>query len=342
MVRAFQQLARPAHVNAYSVAGLSFCVDSDHAEVLNGFDRQFTGSHFSRTTETSEAWAKISLFVSKPPIIPTDLETFAIDEDGRCLIEGDTYHIVYGNSLVSIINSSPLRVNVWLGDLHAGGADLARIFFTATAALLRRCGRYEMHAACVVAPDSNKGVLLVGPSGSGKSTLTAQLAASGWHYLSDDSIVLSAGSSGTEAHALRRVFAITEDAIRAGGLQELEVGLQEPMALDPTKRRLDPFDVLPDRFLSSCFPSVLLFPLVTNNQRTTIDIVAPSIAMTLLIRLCPWGTYDRIAARGYVNALAALAKRCGAYHLYLGEDLFGDREQTDHFFRGLLRSTANL
>jgi hypothetical protein len=333
---ASQEFARPAHVNFYSVAGLSICVETDHRWIGDAFDRQFSGSHLKPSTPTGESSTTIRIFDSPPPKLPLGLESFQVAEGGRCFTDGSLYHISYDDSLVSVEGNARATVNVWLGASGQTGAALARLFFTATAAAVRRCELYELHAGCVVEPTSNQGVLLIGPSGSGKSTLTAQLAAAGWGYLSDDSLLLRKRSELPEVHALRRVFAVTEKAIDAGGLLEVESGIGEAMALDPAKRRFDPFAAFPNQFVESCSPSVVVFPRVANAAESAAERLTKPEAMAALIQLCPWASYDRVAAHGYLGALSALARSCAAYRLRLGLDVFGDTVRTSGLLRSLL------
>ena len=58
--------------------------------------------------------------------------------------------------------------------------------------------------------------------------------------------------------------------------------------------------------------------------------------MALLIRLCPWASYDRPSARGHLGALSLLAKGCAAYRLRAGRDLLGDAARTAAFVASLL------
>src|ERR1051326_7823590 len=336
MVSAPQQFARPAHVSIYSVAGLSIWVESDAAWIVDAFARQFSGSHLQPSTRNGEPSTTIRIFDSPPPALPLGLESFAVAEGGRCFTDGSLYHIAHDDSLVSIGCEARPTVKVWLGASPLTGAALARLFFTAAAAAVRRCELYDLHAGCVVDPISNQGVVLIGPSGSGKSTLTAQLAAAGWRYLSDDSLLLRTRNELSEVHALRRVFAVTEQAIEAGRLLESESGPGAPMTLDPAKRRFDPFAAFPNQFVESCAPSVVVFPIVENVVESTAARLTQPEAMATLIHLCPWASYDRVAARGYLAALSALARSCAAYRLHLGLDLFGDAVRSSKLLESLL------
>jgi hypothetical protein len=336
MVSASQQFARPAHVNIYSVAGLSIRVESDEAWILAAFDRQFSGSHLQPSTRPGEPSATIHIFDSPPPALPFGLESFAVAEGGRCFTDGSVYHIAHDDSLVSIDRHARAIVKVWLGASRLSETALARLFFTAAAAAVRRCDLYELHAGCVVDPTSNQGVVLIGPSGSGKSTLTAQLAAAGWGYLSDDSLLLCERHELPEVHGLRRVFAVTEQAIDAGGLFAGGNGPGGPVTLHPAKRRFDPFAAFPNQFVESCAPSVVVFPAVERVTESTAERLTQPEAMAALISLCPWASYDRVAAPGYLAALSALARSCAAYRLHLGLDLFRDAVRTSELLRSLL------
>ena len=68
-------------------------------------------------------------------------------------------------------------------------------------AALRRIDLYDLHAASLVEPRSGCCFVFPGMSDSGKTSLAIRLASSGWHYLSDDLVVISEGASGIEARA---------------------------------------------------------------------------------------------------------------------------------------------
>ena len=120
------------------------------------------------------------------------------------------------------------------------------------------------------------------------------------------------------------------------GLLEVENGLGESMALDPAKRRFDPFTAFPNQFVESCAPSVVVFPIVENLTESTAERLTQPEAMTAMLHLCPWASYDRVAAPGYLAALSALARSSAAYRLQLGQDLFGNAVRTSELLRSLL------
>lgn len=338
MVSLTETYSRPALRVFYAVAGRTFCVEARETWVAELFERHFSGWHFQRSGATEKPSATIRVFDAGPPHAPSGLESFELASGGRCHTDGLTYHLAYDDSLVSIGCGAANEVEVWLGEhaLARREESLARLVFSAAMAAARRCGLYELHAACAVEPANGAGVLFLGPSGAGKSTLTAQLAAAGWGYLSDDSLLLRADGEATEVHALRRAFSVTEQTINAGSLAGFEHALDAPMPFDPSKRRFDPLEVFPRGYAGRCVPTAIIFPSVTSGPSSRAERLGQSEAMARLIRLCPWAAYDRASARGHLAALSRLAKNCRAYSLRAGLDLLGDAARTAHFVAALL------
>src|SRR5205085_8653782 len=173
---------------------------------------------------------------SSPPPLPPGLESFDLASGGRCYTDGLTYRLAYDGSLVSVGGGAAASVEVFVGQGASSRSEaaLARLVFNAAAAAARRCGLYELHAACVVEPVRGTGLLFAGSSGSGKSTLTAQLAAAGWGYLSDDKLLLYREGDSARVHALRRAFSVTEQTISAGAIEGFEHALTASLPFDPS------------------------------------------------------------------------------------------------------------
>jgi len=338
MVSTLETSARPATVSFYAVAGRSICVEADEAWAAKLFDLHFSGWHFKRSEANANPSASIRVFDTPPPELPRGLESFELTPGGRCHTDGLTYHLAYDDSLVSVGCGAASSIKVWIGRRESSRreAALARLVFNAAMAAARRCGLYELHAACVVAPARGTGVLFLGPSGAGKSTLTAQLASAGWGYLSDDSLLLYESGERAEVHALRRAFSVTEQTVSAGSLAGFEDSLNVPAPFDPWKRRFDPLEIFPEGYAETCTPSAIIFPSVTNVRASRAEGLGQREAMALLIRMCPWAGYDRAAARAHLGALSRLAKSCRAFRLHAGTDLFGDAARTARFVAALL------
>jgi hypothetical protein len=200
---------------------------------------------------------------------------------------------------------------------------------------MRRCGLFELHAAGIVAPDG-AGVLVIGPSGSGKSTLATQLAAAGWQYLSDDSLLLYQDCEHVQARALRRVFALHNETFSVSSIGNLDALAIEIEPFDPLKKRFEPCSVFPNRFVEACRPASLFFARITREPESSARALSPGETMARLIRMCPWACYDKPAAQVHLSVLAALARQARGFELLAGNDLFGD---ADYAGRYLLAQT---
>jgi hypothetical protein len=81
-----------------------------------------------------------------------------------------------------------------------------------------------------------------------------------------------------------------------------------------------------------------MFPVITGEARTeTRPMTAPD-ALTRLLKMCPWASYDVAVARSHLNALARLARQCASYELLAGTDLLYDPDAAPRLFAALTRS----
>ena len=189
--------------------------------------------------------------------VPT-IATHVFQADGFSALESeDDFYITDGSSLLHL---RPVR--------GEGTAFIASSFSTkpqllqsnfwvfSLLKLLRPRGLYSLHAAGLVTK-GGLGLLLVGPSGSGKSTLAIGLIRHGWHYLSDDAVLLRSQAEGVEALALRKHFYVDADA--AASSVELPLGEEVPDSRGRRRRRVYLEGVSGGRYAAGCFPHVLLF-----------------------------------------------------------------------------------
>jgi hypothetical protein len=321
---------RPAFADVYAVAGRFISIESDEAELAELFRRYFSGWHVNLVSGSHpiqpDARIRIQTRIN-PPQPPYNLESFDVAEGGVCRADALIYFFENYESVVRADNHEPPTVEVWFGDSPADRerAALARLIFNASMTAMRRCGLFELHAAGVVRPDG-AGVLIIGPSGSGKSTFATQLAAAGWHYLSDDSLLLYRDEAVVHARALRRVFALSDETFSASGIGAMDSLATESLPFDPLKKRFEPRSVFPDRFSEVCEPRILLFSQVTREPESHTRAFSRSETMAQLIRMCPWACYDKPSAEVHLNVLAALARQARGFELLAGTDLFGDAE----------------
>jgi hypothetical protein len=205
--------------------------------------------------------------------------------------------------MVHVQNAS---ATVWISELSRDPV-LARAASFAVCAALRRHGLFELHAAGMVHPRNEQGVLIIGPSGSGKSTLAFQLASAAWPYLSDAEVLLSLDEGTVEARGFRSFFAVKDESNR-----DYKNCFEPDAALGPafkSTRRV------------SAVPGVLLFIRRTGEERTRPDGLTQSETMTRLLRACPWATYDSAIAAANLELLSKLARQTRAFDLFAGRDL---------------------
>ncbi len=336
-----QQSIRPAYRNFYTVAGRLLCVVAHDRRSSDLYEKFFAGFYFELMAGDEMRDADVTLRIhagDDMPPIPHGLKSFEVASGGLCFQDGARYFLQEANSLALISNASAPSVDVWISpDVVYESASTARLVFNTTMAALRLSQRFELHGGAVVEPESGEGILIVGPSGSGKSTLTTQLAAHGWGYLSDDSLLLYRAVDEISACGLRRVFSVTEKTIAAGISAKLQKVTTAPVPFDPDKRRFIPQDIFPDGALEICAPRALCFPVISHEPQSRTRKLSQYEAMAQLLKMSPWSCYDQLSAREHLKVLAGLSRQAAAFELSAGDDLLGNTELTSTFFSSLLR-----
>jgi hypothetical protein len=327
-VGAAEYSERPVFASFYAVAGRFVCVETSDSEIHELMMRYFEGWHVASVgADGIAANVTIALHTSDDqPRPPANLTPFEVAEGGLCRTDGRIYFFENrGSTIVSGHLNSP-RVEVWIGNTAESRerSALARLIFNAVMVAMRRCGLYELHAAGVVSP-SGEGMLVIGPSGSGKSNLAAQLASAGWQYLSDDTVLLYSENDVVHAHALRRMFALTDEVLSATGLTESDSIEVTVAPFDPLKKRFEPAPVFPGRFALSCKPTRVLFSRIENDASSHVQSLNRSETMARLIRMCPWACYDKGTAEAHLEVLGALARQAEGFELLAGADLLNSQ-----------------
>jgi hypothetical protein len=305
------------------------CADEETAGKLA---RLVAGWHFTADPDDPPAAFTITLSRSGVPATPRGPVAFSVHH-GECFLGEDDWSLTTSDSWMQVHPLAKRRVDVWIGDETVQSSTaFARLLFYATQAALRQCGLYELHAAALVPPDRTGGVLIVGPSGSGKTTLAMRLTAAGWSNVADDLVLIRDDAGSANAFAFRRVFAATGLTLDACPLPRIDAATREPNAFEPFKRRLDPEVLFPGRFVASCAPRALVFPALSGQPRTEVRSIEAPQALTRLLRMCPWASYDTAVARPHLNALASLARQCASYELLAGTDLLYDAGAAPRLF----------
>lgn len=313
----------------YEIADRLLSVETDAEWATRLAEAFFSGLHLSPSLghDTGPAHLRLKIMTEPPPPLPTDLQRFKVP-GGVCYRNHQSYYLEVKGSRVAVGAKDSKQVEVWLGDsAHARTtASLITVMAYAMPAALRRVGLYDLHAAALIEPESGCCFVFPGTSRSGKTSLSLRLAASGWHYLSDDVVVISEGEKGVEARGLRRPFQTSSDSLGGCELPGLDDALGVTIPNDPEKRRLDPEILFPGQFAASAEPGVLCFPVITGESESRLAETTKAEAMMRLIVMCPWSNYDASAARDHLRVLGHLVRQCRTYTLHAGRDIF--EEQT--------------
>ena len=311
---------------SYSIAGrvLSFVTFDDWSTsavstLIDGW--------LVRPLENSQRVADATLTITAGvdlPEIPRNLPQFDISDAGTCYTDRKTFYLQFEGALVQIDDS--LEVKLWIHRPEDLDITMqSRVLSQGFSAALRRCGLFELHSAAVVPPGETDALLIAGQSGSGKSTLTAKLAAAGWSYLSDDTLLLRDAISNIEAITLRQFFALSPATVAT--LPSLQV----TPSRDRGKERFTPQDFFSGPQIESAKPAVILFSQITGEPATHLVKLSSSETMARLLKFCPWACYDSNSAGAHLSLLGRLARETAGFDILAGTDVLRDSELAADF-----------
>jgi hypothetical protein len=230
---------------------------------------------------------------------------------GMAYVANQTIYVLVQGACLTIPASGELHIAL----PQDATTELVSILFThALHAALRRHGWFELHSACAAEPTSLASFCFVGDSGCGKTTLAMRLAAQGWRYLTDDSLLLNEQLT---ARPLRRLFALTPQTMMA-------------CAVTPTtqaeKQALEPAQWFGDNCLMETQPRYLVFPLLTPQAKSGLAEsglveLTQATALMRLLRQSPWACFDPLTGKAHLNVLTQLARSTQAYELRAGRDV---------------------
>jgi hypothetical protein len=324
----------------YTVLGFLLCIQTQDGWSGRLTDRFFGSFYFtpasSELAEQADYTLRIRSEADKPQI-PTGLETLTVTR-GSCSLDGENLYLEVDGSAIHIGASEDRVVDVYVGDseLARQPEAFSNVLAYAAQAVLRRCKLFTLHAAGVV-DAGGRGALIFGNANSGKSTLTVRLAAAGWHYLTDDTLILFETSKGVEAAAYRRAFAVADDVLALSQLPGMERGLSDSTTTDRRKRFLQPSTIFPENFAETCVPQALFFASVTGSSESHVREISQAEAMTRLLALCPWASIDRVVAREHLRALGQLVKQSKSYELLGGRDILNEPERAARLLSSVMK-----
>jgi hypothetical protein len=189
------------------------------------------------------------------------------------------------------------------------------LFMFSLSELLKRQGRYSLHAAGLCLND--RGLLLPGSSGSGKTTLAIALLRTGFGFLADDTVFLLPTPEGLHVLAFPDEIDVTENTVQL--FPELHELLQVPLVSGRTKRQIWSEAVYGVDFVPACRPAVLVFPRVANVAHSTLQ---PLRRDEALLELMPNILLtERRASQAHFDVLAELVRQSDCYRLETGRDV---------------------
>lgn len=336
-----QLKGKPVTTRHYSVASRVIAFKITEEWISRSLETFLGGFYLQTSSQPPHALADctVTITTGAPPPIPEDYDAFET-EQGFGYTNGETYHFVVNESRVIVGSPASRSVEVWMGNSSQARHPVAQVnvFSYVMHFMLRRCDLYDLHAAGIVEPRTGAGALFVGNPSSGKSSLTVRLARAGWSYLSDDMLLLHELPEGVRARALRKVFSVSDLTLAGCSLPRLEEALGEPVNSDPSKRRLEPSIVFPQRFAESCRPDFIFFPTISGECETSIGPLGKADAMVRLLRVYPWAGFDA-AARTYLRFLERLLRQVQCFFLSAGRDILADPDCAPRLLGELINSS---
>lgn len=186
---------------------------------------------------------------------------------------------------------------------------------------------YDLHAAGLV--KDGVGYLFLGESGSGKSSTAISLVRQGWHYVSDDALLVRPSADGIEVLAFRKHFYL--DPVLSHQFPEIAPHLKGSAMGDHTKRFLDVESVYPGRFRPSCIPRVLIYTQIVPQPESTLVPIDKTTALIKLMRQSASLFFKRQAVNVHLEAMKRLVSQSYSYELLAGRDLYEGPEKISDF-----------
>jgi hypothetical protein len=164
--------------------------------------------------------------------------------------------------------------------------------------------------------------MFVADGGSGKSTLMFALIRAGWHYLSDDVILLRLQDGEVQALPLSRNLRLHVSAARKHA--DIHARRSSFAVMHDAKLHLDLAQLYPERLSDGCFPRVLLYPRIVPAPDSTLTPLPAVNALWNLIRQSALIFAAPAMAHAHVHLLRRLVGQCKSYSLLAGRDLEQD------------------
>jgi hypothetical protein len=308
---------------AFQMHGVNVSIESDEPTLLTRL-RGRLGPFSSRAGNVIEPELRFEFRINKAGAgiegvhVPQRLVYQMADVEFQYDAMYDLLLVSRGKRLIGVCYAKAgvalFEVGSSIGDLELYSQTMFTVCFVE---LMKRHGRYSLHAAGISVGDS--GILLAGPSGAGKSTLTIVLLQSLGKragFLGDDMVFLSAGARGIRMLGWPEPIAVGEWA------QQRFPTLLPHMGSTATagrKGQIAASQVAGATPALDARPEVIIFPRVTGEAKSVLIPISPDDALLELAPnvLLTEATYSQ----AHLEMLGALAGQCRCYRLETGRDI---------------------
>ena len=315
-------------MSRYRFHGLTLEVDPAELEVRARLPRLWADLSWRRLSDDGQRASShrfaLHLHDEPRPLRAGVHQVFSTESFSGFSAGEDDFYVTDSQSLLHLRTDS-LEADAWLApSFFDKPLTLQYTFWSfAIAKLMRSIGLFALHAAGLVRPTNEDGVLIIGRSSSGKTTLTLDAIRHGWRYVSDDAVLLDRAAGGTDAAALglRRHCYIDSDAsARHDGFS---FGASTADHTGGSRRRLLGAECAARR-ADRCVPRLLLFPTIVDHERSVLRPLSEASAFTALLDASCDQLWDRRAMPQHLNTLKALVTQAPAFELQAGLDVYRD------------------
>jgi hypothetical protein len=136
--------------------------------------------------------------------------------------------------------------------------------------------------------------------------------------------------------AFRRFFALTAETLAAVDLPQ---GVFNESSVT-AKERIIPQEHFDSDPIEQATPGYMIFSHVTREQQSRVVSLTSAEAMTMLLRLCPWASYDKPTSEQHLRILARLANTTSALALHAGTDILNEPTLGAHLIQQAIREPA--
>jgi hypothetical protein len=270
------------------------------------------------------------------PTLPSGLREVGVDDNDIVLYEGGErfYLRAPGASFAVDLNLRQVWGVVLTSYQERVGLLVMQLTMWSLILLLRQHHFFSLHAAALTGEDG-RGIIATGPSGSGKSTLACNLLRSGWHFLSDDTVLLHPGADDVEVYSFRTNFSLREDS-RVLFPEFVSHWKERPTG--ERKQWVPMRELFPEQARERGTPRALVFPQIMDQPRSRLVEIPPADALHILVGQSALVRFRRDWAKEHLALLVRLTRQAPSYRLEAGRDLVEDPERSHQLLSPLLTS----